>query len=418
MNFEPRPHNDFPRFIDLYYQSCRAHWPNILAIAGKWNFEDLIPGMSDFDARLIVADGMSVEDWCALSESVGRVHTEMVKRHPQWARLLEHLPGLNLTVSELTDPTFYYPEFQQWTFHEGQGAAMAIIRDYLANKPWSQRDELFHLKKFAAYIGPYDRQIDPPINMGRFESKYPLHSRFMHYFAPPVQSAVSLIERRGVGKLDALRSARHLFPDPDMIELILDSLERHYETPAMYAEPLLTEIERRMEAYLGQVHAALVKHIALIRIEPQDTPAHLRAKLKTIPVDVAERFYAGVKFGRLMKGRLLFYAQNIEWFDSVPLIRIEHRRLAVTMYDTPLRTYGLARFKQELSADRVLDRITGELVSSEDRQRLGEIVAMCNAPLAEGRERQWAEELARIYDSTLRLTEALGADLRLRLEKR
>ena len=113
MRFEPKPANDFEEFFDRYYTECRTRIPQITALAGKWDFEDLIPGMSDFDTRFIVEDNMTVQDWCNMSTEVGQVHLNLCRKYPHWARNLEHLPGINLMWSEIMDPDFYYPEYPQ-----------------------------------------------------------------------------------------------------------------------------------------------------------------------------------------------------------------------------------------------------------------------------------------------------------------
>ena len=74
MKFAPKPENDFADYIHTYYRECRYHFDRIEAIAGKWMFRDLIPGMSDFDTRFIVGDGMTVDDWCRMSSVVGEAH--------------------------------------------------------------------------------------------------------------------------------------------------------------------------------------------------------------------------------------------------------------------------------------------------------------------------------------------------------
>ena len=51
MKFAPRPENDFADYIRTYYEACRYRCDKIEAIAGKWMFRDLLPGMSDFDTR-------------------------------------------------------------------------------------------------------------------------------------------------------------------------------------------------------------------------------------------------------------------------------------------------------------------------------------------------------------------------------
>ena len=81
------------------------------------------------------------------------------------------------------------------------------------------------------------------MNIGRFENKYPLHSRFMHYFTPAVQSALSLVERRGVrGKLDALRAAKNVFPQRRGHRPGARGLSRYTtKSRSSYEEPKLAE---------------------------------------------------------------------------------------------------------------------------------------------------------------------------------
>lgn len=416
MKFEPRPDNDFDEFIDVYFRRCRDRFGKLLAIAGKWTYEDLIPGLSDFDTRFIVADDTTLDDWMAMSLAVGEVHTELARARPAWARILEHLPGINLTVNEMTDPIGYYPEFGQWTFYQGDGPPIERVEAYLAGRPWTERDEGFHLKKFATYYGPYDRGIDPPINVGNWESKYPLHSRFMHYFTPPVQAAVSLIRRRAVrGKFDALRQARALFDQPEVIDRVLDAVDRHYEVPAYYVEPKLSEIERELEDYLRSVLAALPGHVSLIDVNPDDTPDKLRARIAAMPADPVEAFFSGARFCRLMKGRLLFYAESIDAFDSPWLIRNELGRIVSNFYETPLRACGQLRFGQQLGANEVLDRCTGEIVTAQDREAVAAFVGAARAPIPEGQERRCARQVAEVFDPMLRVIEALRGDMTRRI---
>ena len=105
----------------MYYDRCRAYIPQIQALAAKWNFEDLIPGMSDYDTRFIYSD-MTVDDWCAASMAIGKVHLDICKEYPRWPRILEHLPGINLTWDEFLDEKLYYPEYHQWTIYSCEDA--------------------------------------------------------------------------------------------------------------------------------------------------------------------------------------------------------------------------------------------------------------------------------------------------------
>jgi hypothetical protein len=412
VKFEPRPANDFLDFMHAYHARCEARVPAIRAVAAKWTFEDLIPGLSDFDTRFIVADGMRVPDWQRMALEVGRVHTEMCREFPHWARNLEHTPGVNLTVSELCDPRLFYSEFQQWTFYAGDAAAIAHVRGELAKHAWSPRDELHHLKKFAAFCGPYQRGIDPAVNLGPFEGKYPLHSRFMHYFAPPVQAAVSLALKQNMpGKLDALRKARDLFPHREVIDLILATLDEHYETPELYEEPRLTRLERELEAYLDAAWESLAPHVSLVRPERGDRSAEVRRKVAAVPVDPVHGFFESAKFGRLLKGRLLFYAESIPWFDTAWLIRNELGRIVVSFYATPLSIYGQVRFGEKLGPGPVLDRLTGGLISAEERDAMNRFAAVASEPIAPGKEREQSRRVAEVFDVVTPVTEALGADL-------
>lgn len=412
MIFEPKPANDFRQFIETYFRRCREACPKLAAIAGKWTFEDLIPGLSDFDTRFIFTDDVTVEDWPIMSSAVGRVHTALAREFPRWARILEHLPGLNLTGAEMLDPRTYYPEYQQWTYYLGDPDVLATVKIYLAQKPWGRRDESFHLRKFAGFFGPYLRGIDPPINIGPWENKYPLHSRFMHYFTPAVQSALSIVRRKGVrGKRDALCQAREVFPHSEVIDLVLDAVGRHYETPEDYEEPRLTGIERQLEGYLRDAYATLAPCVSLIAIDPADTPARLKEKLAALPIDPRERFFEGAKFSRFMKGRLVFYAEDILWFDSAWLIRNELGRIVNNFYRQPVATGALALYGVALPPERALERLRGDVLTPEVCAGVLEFVRTVEAPCAPGEEKAAARRVAAAFDPVLIMLETLGKAL-------
>lgn len=419
MKFQPKPPNEFPEFIETYFKRCQAVCPKILASAGKWEFEDLIPGLSDFDTRFIVADATTAEDWLHMSLAVGRVHTELAEERPHWARILEHLPGVNLTLSEILDPVFYYPEFGQWTFYHGDSQAIQMARSFLSKRRWSRRDELFHLRKFATYFGPYQRGIDPAVNLGTYENKYPLHSRLMHYFTPPVQSAVSLVHRRNYrGKLEALRVARSVFPNPEVIDLALDAVEGHYEFPAYYDEPKMAELERTLEMYLFSAYAALREMVTLIEVSPEDTPQELRNKLASVPEEPAESFFEGIRYCRFMKGRLLFYATPIPWFATAWLIRNELGRMTRYFYTQPLTIYGAVRYRKLMVPEDVLDSLSGEILSTQESAGMRKFSQVASLPVPEGEEKQHARRVADVLDPVILCLEKLKAELRPYLKKR
>jgi hypothetical protein len=412
MHFEPAPSNDFADFIAEYHGRCQARVPLIRAVAGKWSFEDLIPGLSDFDTRFIVDDAMTARDWAAMSLEVGHVHTELARQRPHWARNLEHLPGVNLTVSEVTHPLLYYPEFSQWTLYGGEPAAVSRVSTTLASAGWSPRAELYHLKRVATFFGSYQRGIDPPVNLGPWESKYPLHSRYMHYFAPPVQAMVSLALRRTVrGKLEALRLAWRVLPNSGVLEQLFDVLSRHYECPSLYVEPGLSELERQLERYLSEAWATLADKVTLIAVDGHDTRQAIARKLEAVPIDPFELFFAVAKFGRLMKGRLLFYASEVAWFQTDFLIANELGRIVSNFYSKPLLAYGLSRYGERLDAAVVLDRLRGNLLTEAQAQGMLRFAQVASEPLVAGQYKQQARKVADCYDPVLESLEAMAGDM-------
>lgn len=415
--FAARPENDFPLFYRTYFARCRARCPKLSAVAAKWTFEDLIPGLSDFDARFVFEDGVTLEEWHAYSLAVGEVQTEMARAFPHWARPLEHLPGLNLSVGEITDPRFYFPEFQQWTFYEGDPGVRAAIDAYLGGVAWSAPEELYHLRKVALYFGPYQRGIDPAINLGPWEGKYPLHSRYLHYFAPAVQAMVSLQERRTVcGKREALRRARALFPHPATIERALESVACHYEIADDYAEPRLTAIERELERYLADAWASLADRVTQIAVSPEETRESIGRKVAALPTEPAAELFPGVKFSRFMKGRLLFYASEIAWFDARWLIRNELGRIVALFHDQPLTAYGKLRFGETLSPTRVRERLRGDVLTPAQCEEMAVFARVAGAPLVPGREKEQARAVAAVFEPLLAALETLCADALLRLQ--
>jgi hypothetical protein len=412
LNFTPAPPNTFMQFMHEYHARCKARVPHIRAVAAKWAFEDLIPGLSDFDTRFIVDDAITQADWRAMSLAVGEVHTEMCRAFPDWARNLEHLPGVNLTVSEMVDPRLFYPEFSQWTFYEGDAKTISHIERGLAQIPWSSRDELHHLKKFAMFFGPYIRGIDPAVNLGAWESKYPLHSRYMHYFAPPVQSAVSLMLRRNVrGKFEGLRLARSMFPMPETIDRIFAAVDRHFEQPEDYVDPRQAELERELERYLDNVWAALADHVTLVRPEPGDNVEKVRRKVAAAPSEPMQAFFESAKFGRLLEGRLRFYAESIPHFDSAWLIRNEVGRIGPNFYAKPLKIYGRVKFGTELTPEAVLDRLQSDLLSPAQCAGMRRFHAMAAEPITEGHERSRAILVADAYAVVPDVLEKLSDEL-------
>lgn len=403
LTFEPCPENDFQEFIEAYYGECKNKIPKIEAIAGKWTFEDLIPGMSDFDTRFICSNDMTVDDWCDMSTAVGEVHLDLCKRFPKWIRVLEHLPGINLTWEEYMDDFTYYPEYRQWSVYDcSNKIELKKAEELFKNKPWCDRDEYYHLKKFLNYYSPYNRGIDPAINLGAFENKYPLHSRMMHYFTPPLQSALSIILKRTVrGKLESLRIAKEVFSDPevkDIIDEIFYTLEKHYEIQELYTEPGLTILENKLFNALSKVKNVLKDNITLItgiNKEVQDW----KKELSGAPIEPQLVIFDSSRFCRLMKGRLRFYANAPDYFDNTWLIQNELKRIGSMFYRTPYKVFWkLYKGKEVKNIDSIIPKLVPSILSPIEAKATLEFSRLASGIWEEGKEEKIGLEIADIFD--------------------
>ncbi|MFH1476283.1 MAG: hypothetical protein ABIH24_02160 [Verrucomicrobiota bacterium] len=395
------PGNDFPEFIRNYFDECHRRMPAIEAIAGKWSFEDLIPGMSDFDTRFLCADSMTAADWCRMSMIVGQVHLDLCRKYPQWVRILEHLPGINLTWNELADEITYYPEYLQWTFYHSTNAPrQQATLSFLERRAWDRKDEYFHLKKFLLYYGPYDRSFDRSINLGPYAVKYPLHSRLMHYFTPPLQSAVSICLKRPVrGKMEALRLAAELFPETPVFREVLDLAASHYESPELYDEPALTGLEHRLLQGLDAAASGLKRHISILPPAAVDSgPQAWRLALGAVRMDPALLIFDNAKFARLMRGRLYFYVNAPAYFDHVYLIQNELNRIGHNFFHVPFSIFReLARGEKTDDPAAFVPSLVPELLTAEEAACTLEFARLAGQPYA-GREDAVARAIIRVFD--------------------
>ena len=206
--------------------------PHVVALVAKWDKADLVPGLSDMDFRVICDDGTTVDDWVEIDRFAGRLHLEMVREYPQWNRINEHTAGAGMTISEALARRVCGPEYAHWSLWWGRRDWFDRLKAQVAARPFDAADEYYHLNKFLHYYSPYIHGIDPPINLGRFEPKYPLHSRCWHYFAPPMLSAAAILARKNFsGKHAALAWLRDNGYVAEQVEAVFQQVGAHYETP-------------------------------------------------------------------------------------------------------------------------------------------------------------------------------------------
>jgi len=418
VTFARKPENDFAHYIHTYYERCRSRCECIEAIAGKWMFRDLIPGMSDFDTRFIVREGMTADDWCKMSLTIGEAHLALCQAHSCWARNLEHLPGINLSWSELVSQRTYYPEFHQWSFyHSVNPAKVNSAIDWLTQRSWDVKDEYFHLKKFCLLYGRYNRSIDPPINLGIHQNKYPLHSRLMHYFTPAVQSAACLLERRNIcGKFDALEIVKGLFPTLGCWCVVEEIFHSNYESPKWYREPFLSELDNCLEVALRIIAVKLRNRLTLIPAQIGDDVDAWKQALQDVTIDPAVVIFENTRFSRLMKGRFLFYAKAPKHFDTSWLIENELKRIGRSFFGIPFTMYWKIKTGESITNPiSIVDALGGDLLTSAEIRAVKEFARLTPGHKfwQDGEEKDIALAITDVFDdffkALTKLSEAVYA---------
>ena len=290
----------------------------------KWQKGDLVPGLSDLDFRVICDDGTTAEDWVVVDRAVGEIHLEMVRTHPEWNRINEHTAGAGLTVGEAMDRRFHNPEYAAWSVWWGEEEWYRELERRIRRRPFDRLDEHYHLSRFLGYYSPYIQGIDPPINLGRFEPKYPLHSRCWHYFAPPMLSAASLLAKRNLsGKrrgLNWLRRAGHVTA---AVEAVLHQVDSHYETRELDHPRRLREFEEFLFAAFAELRDPVRESIRHLRLPATSDAGILKESLSAMVSDPLSSLIENVRFVRIRAGRYHFYVNAPRHFEVRELMAIE-----------------------------------------------------------------------------------------------
>ena len=392
---ERMPADNFTEFISTYYNACRSINPNIEAIAGKWEREDLIPGLSDFDARFICRSGTTREQFCQMSQDVGVVHLDLCREYPQWARILEHLPGVNPLWHELTEEKYYFPEYCQWTFyHTADEEKLRTSTLHLENREFDAQDERFHLLKFSGYYGFYNKDLDRPVNVAPFQNKYTLHSRIMHYFSPPVQSAMSVITRRTIrGKKEAFRLALEMY-GLSVFKEVLHAVDCHYEVDRLYNEQ--KQFDLLMKDTLDFLFKRVCEHVTII--SPCADVAEMKRRLKDASAgSPVARFIESSKFCRLLRGRLEFYANAPEHFESDFLIKNELSRAADMYYRKPYGIFWREWKKEDRAPDDFISELVPDIITAHQRDAVLAFTELCTQDIS-GREKSVSARAAELFD--------------------
>ncbi|MBI2824048.1 MAG: hypothetical protein HYX69_05065 [Planctomycetia bacterium] len=302
-----------------------AECPRVVALAAKWSKEDLVPGLSDMDFRVVCDDGTTAEDWVRIDWHVGRVHREMVTAHPEWNRINEHTPGAAVGLGELAEDPFHHPEYSVWTAWWGRDDWAAALQARTLARPLEPIDEHYHLARFLAYFSPYIHGIDPPINLAEFEPKYALHSRCWHYFAPPMLSAATLLARR---HFPSKRASLQWLVDHGragrQAAAVLEQVDAHYETPELTDPGRLRKFESFLFSGFEELLAPVVDAVVSLDLPRGASRAGLEAHLANHLADPLVELLEHVRFARIRAGRYFFYLNAPAHFSASRQLLSEH----------------------------------------------------------------------------------------------
>jgi hypothetical protein len=296
-----------------------------VALVAKWSKDDLVPGLSDLDFRVVCDESATPEDWVQIDWHVGRIHRQMVAEHPEWNRINEHTAGAGVALAELRDARLHHPEYAVWTVWWGRDDWARQLRSRTLTRPLSAIDEQYHLSRFLAYFSPYQHGIDPPINLAQFEPKYALHSRCWHYFAPPMLSAATLLARRHFrGKHEGLKWLVEHGHAAEQAAAVLAQVEAHYETPELSDPARLERYEQLLYTAFEQLLQPVCEAIELVKLPQGASWREIKDHLRSHHVDPLVELLELVRFSRIRAGRYYFYLNAPEHFSAERQIVGEH----------------------------------------------------------------------------------------------
>jgi hypothetical protein len=388
----------------------------------KWRPEDLIPGLSDLDPR-VVCEEVGPDDWVRLDELAYETHLELVKARPEWARKLEHTPGVCSTRSEVLDETLYQPEMRNWDFYWGDRQLFNEIRNFVENRTWQAVDEYYFLsKRFVPWCTPYNREIDPPVNIPEnLLPKYALHSRAMHYFIPCIKAALAVINRDSVtGKRETLYRWLQIHPRESVLHEVDHMLDVHYEVPWLEDEHAWYAFEDRLWQFIQEkVTPEVLSAVTIVDLGDDLSLDNLRRQLKEIPGEPMMTLYNSVRFSRIRKGRWKFYLNAPDFFDTGHVCYSEITWLAGTFTTPIFDAYAQIKWGEKgLAIDEILARMSPNLVDEQEVAIVKQVfgAAAGKPTYAEARER--LRQATEVFADYYLLLERMLADTRQTVAER
>jgi hypothetical protein len=412
---------EFFELAEIYSQRVADAVPEFVATVAKWRSEDLIPGLSDIDTRVICRD-MSPQQWMAFDRVVSDVHLGLVRERPEWSRKLEHQPGFCMTPKEAFDEHLYQAEMAHWSFCYGDCDLIFRVREYMRSRTWEIRDELHHIKRWLMFWGPYNREIDPPINIApSIQPKYALHSRAMHYFVPSLQAALSLITRRTVhGKREALFRWLERMPQERVLDETAHMLDMHYGVPALDDREELYAYEGRCYSFLRHIAPQVLEAQSAVDLPPDgdldQSMVELRAGMSALKSNPLTGVYNGLRGSRARRARYWLYLKAPEHFATDWLVRNEVGFLQRNFTSDTWRAYAALRWDEpNLAIDELLLRAQPQPLAADEAELVGDMFAIAERSKEPAMARPAMQAAAERYGDYYIVLDKIYRDARQRI---
>ncbi|MHB0877094.1 MAG: hypothetical protein ACYC5O_13740 [Anaerolineae bacterium] len=381
-----------------YYARCSARFPALAAVVSRGPLADVLPGLSDVDLRLL-CDDVGPDDWGPLDEAVLAVHGELAGRGPEAARLLQHPPGACFLLTELSDPRLLHPEARLWQWCDGTAAAHDVVAGLAGG--WSERDEVYHLRRYLAACG--DWSADPSGTTAGHNCG--CRGALVHFLLLALEAALSLEAGRvQPGRLRALATFREREPGNPVLAQVDAAVtgDEHGDAADCRAlresaRAFLIGLAPRLAQALGREQGAL------------PAPNWLRQRAARQQSGPLLTLYDAVRFSRVRRAHFRFFLQaggEADW-----LVANELATLRGLLLQPALTAYGSLRWGPVAAAPRLaLTRLTGELSAAES-DAIARLLMLSEATSA---ARAALAEAADLYPTYQRVLERLLHDARTR----
>lgn len=398
-----------PDYVALgreYYERSREGFPRLRALVFRGQREDMLPGFSDIDMRLI-CDDVEPEGWLALDEAVGRVQRLLAGRGPAHAHAIEHPPGACATVAEVLDPALYHPEMRQWDVCRAEPPLPQQLGAYLAGRPWGAADEDYALGRFLYSLAATEPEPSPPA--GALARHHGLPSLVLHRFLPGLQAALSLLQGRAVpGRIEALRLWLSLRPRPPLAE-VAAAIEGRLAAPA--GAEAVAALRRQCHGFLEAIAPEVFAGLRFRRLEGAGGAERLRAALAAKQAAPLQTLYDAVRFSRIRRCHFLWFLEApLEAKEAGYLVRNEIDTLRGLLSVPAFRAYAVLQWGRDMEAEAVIEALPPALAGTHGREAARRLLAIAHG--APGEARALLAEAAALYPAYHPLLERMLAAAR------